>query len=367
MILNALQRAHSKYCVRCDGTQKPPRSISRSQRLRQQGTTKLTPEQRIEQQRQLQRELIEQQQSKRTKILETSSTDPSVERLQPRSTPLVDDDAMDDATTVTAAASLLEERQTAAPDIVNAEVVPSSPHNRPMTEEEQQIKEELIQKSRILMQIMQAGSTVESVIAQYQNEIDDTMLELLQKRIDAARRLERTQEVVEGLILLYRRLKNEVDKSKATPAMKLLDTVLRIINDDSISQEGKEYKTVAKNFGLLDDSVRSQVVAKIKAAFGTAPLQTDVLSLAAQLAAGGEAVVDALMEEQVDASQFIEEVKNLLEDAMKQQQELKAVVLRLPENSSEREKVHVIVEDREEALEQVQEILSIAISVKREI
>jgi hypothetical protein len=46
---------------------------------------------------------------------------------------------------------------------------------------------------------MQSGAAVEECIARYATEIDATMVELLSGRIEAAKRLERNAEVLEGL------------------------------------------------------------------------------------------------------------------------------------------------------------------------
>jgi hypothetical protein len=55
------------------------------------------------------------------------------------------------------------------------------------------------------MAIMQAGPEVEAAVAAHSHLVDDTMLELLARRMEAARHMEQRPEVLEGLGLLWRR------------------------------------------------------------------------------------------------------------------------------------------------------------------
>ena len=52
---------------------------------------------------------------------------------------------------------------------------------------------------------MQAGEEVESAIGRHLGEVDETMLDLLQRRMKAAGQLERSDEMVNTLGALWRR------------------------------------------------------------------------------------------------------------------------------------------------------------------
>lgn len=85
-------------------------------------------------------------------------------------------------------------------------------------------------RAQVLLAIMQAGTQVEEMIAHHAAEIDGGMLQLLVRRMKAAEQLEAGDDVLQGLQLLYRRLKAEVDRQQAPPALHLLDEVMAILS-----------------------------------------------------------------------------------------------------------------------------------------
>jgi hypothetical protein len=60
-------------------------------------------------------------------------------------------------------------------------------------------------RATILLEFIKAGQGIEDKIALYRDEIDGTMLQLLEKRMEVAAQLEKRPEVLQGLNLLHRR------------------------------------------------------------------------------------------------------------------------------------------------------------------
>lgn len=218
-------------------------------------------------------------------------------------------------------------------------------------EEEELPEEEMIRarKSAILLEILESGGSVERVIEQYSDEIDHTMLELVEKRIQAARQLEQEEEVVQGLIALYRYLKAEHDRNVASPALRLLDTLLQIMLEEEVG-ESETYSDVSK-------ATRQKVMARMQMAFDASlPLESDPLSLAHHLAQGKTRMIDDLLNETVKPLEFIQEVEVLLGRAMDQHAQLEKQV----EGMESSEAIREALRARSAAIDNVQEILIMA-------
>ncbi len=242
-------------------------------------------------------------------------------------------------------------------EAVQAEIVSEQDmgNNEEETEEEL-LRREITRKAQALMEIMQAGAGVEEAISRHSADIDDTMMELLQRRMEAARHLEKQSEILQGMEMLQRRLKTELDRKNASISMRLLDSVLNILDG------GEEEETAA---GAGSNKGRSPEVlkaarARLRSAFGAAPLEADVMFLATQLALRGQSIADELLEERVDGSVFIKEVTALLEGAMEQQQQLLAALETLGPQAPERIKVQEAINERSVSLQLVQEVLMLA-------
>lgn len=218
------------------------------------------------------------------------------------------------------------------------------------------LRREITRKAQALMEIMQAGAGVEEAISRHSADIDDTMMELLQRRMEAARHLEKQREILQGMEMLQRRLKMELDRKKASVSMRLLDSLLNILDggedEDSSGASGSNKKRSIE--------VEKAARARLRSAFGAAPLEADVMFLATQLASRGQSIADELLEERVDGNVFIEEVTALLEGAMGQQQQLVAALEQLGPQAPERVKVQEAINERSIALELVQEVLVLA-------
>jgi hypothetical protein len=203
-------------------------------------------------------------------------------------------------------------------------------------------------KASILMQIMEAGPAVEQVIEKHSDEIDHIMLELLEKRIQAARKLEQDDEVIQGMVVLYSHLKAEYDRNTASPALRLLDTLLQIM---ATNPSDDEYASYHKE-------MNRKVMARMQMAFDASmPLETDVLSVAQQIAEGKRRFIDEIVNESVKPSEFIHEVDALLTQARDQQAMLKQHIENQGSVSADVQKV---LENRQNAIDNVEEILSMA-------
>jgi hypothetical protein len=221
---------------------------------------------------------------------------------------------------------------------------------------EESLRREITRKAQALMEIMQAGAGVEEAISRHSAEIDDTLMELLQRRMEAARHLEKQSEILQGMEMLHRRLKMELDKKKATISMRLLDSILNILDG---GEEEESSGASGSNKGRSIE-VEKAVRARLRSAFGAAPLEADVMFLATQLAVRGQSIADELLEERVDGNVFIKEVTALLEGAMGQQKQLVAALEQLDPQAPEKIKVQEAINERSIALGLVQEVLVLA-------
>ncbi|GAB4814994.1 hypothetical protein N2152v2_002040 [Parachlorella kessleri] len=249
----------------------------------------------------------------------------------------------------------------------------------------------LRRKSQLLMDIMDSGEQVEERIQQHQDDIDGDMLQLLTKRIELASALQQN-EAVEGLQLLYRRLKAEVDRKAATPAMRLLDDLLNILDPstedsspvDADSDQADDVPGMAASAetgggrggggstaavlqagarAMLQqrEARRQRAVTRMQAAFGLGlPEDADVVALAAQLAEGGEQVAEGLFGEPVDPERFLAEVSELLDQAAAQREQVAEYLESLgPGNDLHRAEVEAALEQRDQAMALVQQVLEL--------
>ena len=254
------------------------------------------------------------------------------------------------------------------------------------------------QRASILIDILStAPLNIEAKIADYAESIDPELLHLLEGRIAAARQLEQDQETVDGLVALYYRLKSEYDRRTASPALRLLDTLLSMmlaedddddddreadaIDVDSDSDDGEYTEGDGKRRRRLripasrEDRV-ALVRARMQLAFDESlSLDTDVFTVAQQLAVGERRFVDELINEQVDGGEFVKEVEGLLKRAMEQQVAGNALLAdgeqgtgerapgeRAPGERApgERERLRQALEQRERTIECVEELLVLA-------
>jgi hypothetical protein len=240
-------------------------------------------------------------------------------------------------------------------------------------------------KAAILIDIMSAAPiNIESTIAHHVDSIDPELLHLLEGRIAAARQLEQDEGIVKGLIALYHRLKSEYDRRTASPALRLLDTLLSMMmaDEDGENEEedgedkdndggqgyGAERGGAGKSRAKLDrrrsrEDTFGLVRARMQLAFDDSlSLDTDVFTVAQQLAVGEQRYVDELINEQVDAGVFIKEVEQLLTRAVEQQVAGKAMMAGGGNfgGTGERERLGQVLDQREKTIECVEDLLVLA-------
>ncbi|PRW61467.1 PALE chloroplastic isoform B [Chlorella sorokiniana] len=225
-----------------------------------------------------------------------------------------------------------------------------------------------------LLAIMQAGEAVEEVIAQHREDIDEEMLRLLDRRMQAAEQLEPElqEDVLEGLQLLHRRLKAEIDRQRAPPSLRLLDELLNILDPAGAGLTPTQAEREQR---------RRQAAVRLRAAFaGGITAEADVLSLAAQLgSSGGSQLADQLVADPVDPTQFMAECTELLAAAQEQQRQVAAYLQRLPEvpggedeeaagrAAAQRAHLEGLLQERQAAAAMVEEVLELAQAVSRRL
>ena len=208
------------------------------------------------------------------------------------------------------------------------------------------------------MEIMNAGAALEEVVETFRDDIDHVMLELLEARIKTARQLEQDEETVQGMIALYRYLKSEYDRNAASPALRLLDTLLQLMNDTEDDDDGTEDGTSI----LYDrrEEMKRKVMARMQMAFDASlPLQNDVVSVAQQLASGKQRFIDEIVNESVKPLEFIYEVEALLEKAVDQQRVLEEHISK-EDQADVKHQLQMAFDARSDTIDNVQEIVSMA-------
>ena len=227
-------------------------------------------------------------------------------------------------------------------------------------------------KAAVLIDIMSAAPiNIEATIAHHIDSIDPELLHLLEGRIAAARQLEQDEGTVKGLIALYHRLKSEYDRRTASPALRLLDTLLSMMmaaeeegeeEQEQEQEEDEEAGRAGKSRAKLDrrrgrEETIGLVRARMQLAFDDSlSLDTDVFTVAQQLAVGEQRYVDELINEQVDAGVFIKEVEQLLARAVEQQVAGMAMLA----GDGDHGDLGKVLEQREKTIECVEDLLLMA-------
>ena len=227
-------------------------------------------------------------------------------------------------------------------------------------------------KAAVLIDIMSAAPiNIEATIAHHIDSIDPELLHLLEGRIAAARQLEQDEGTVKGLIALYHRLKSEYDRRTASPALRLLDTLLSMMmaaeeegeeEQEQEQEEDEEAGRAGKSRAKLDrrrgrEETIGLVRARMQLAFDDSlSLDTDVFTVAQQLAVGEQRYVDELINEQVDAGVFIKEVEQLLARAVEQQVAGMAMLA----GDGDHGDLGKVLEQREKTIECVEALLLMA-------
>ncbi|GMH36597.1 hypothetical protein BSKO_04470 [Bryopsis sp. KO-2023] len=219
-------------------------------------------------------------------------------------------------------------------------------------------------RTRIIIDVVNAGGALETVIPKYREYIDEELLEVLFKRIQTTAQFEE-KSAVEGLVAVWRRLRSELERKNATPAMKLLDKLLKIVNVPPEFEESTEHERLEEATDTMMDAF-----------IGPQAQAVDIFAIAKDLAEGGEPP-EELMEGPVSRKAFVAEVEELLEDAKKStvdaQKRLQSIKKQLRENLEqarqetalrrELEALRMKIDSREAVMDHVRNLLRVAKSL----
>ncbi|KAF8057922.1 SRC2 [Scenedesmus sp. PABB004] len=175
-------------------------------------------------------------------------------------------------------------------------------------------------KAAVLVELLSAFAADgggEEVLAQklaaFRVEIDEPLLHMLARRIEAAKTHGQDAQEVEAMQQLLDVLSVEAQRAAASPAMRLLDEVLELLGDDP-ALPGAQQRG-------------ADVVARLRSAFtGGAADGVDVFAAAAALAADGALAAEALAVEYVPQAAFLAEGMELLQGAKEEMQALASAV-----------------------------------------
>eukprot|EP00887_Chlorella_sp_A99_P002789 scaffold6.g2789.t1 len=235
------------------------------------------------------------------------------------------------------------------PEVVGEETMTAAEWERQRVEQLEREKEELLgfgpasssREAEVLLEIMQAGAEVEETIVRHREEISESML----------------QASLSG------QLAAELERKTASPALRLLDDVMNILDPT------EPVELSAATAAALDAGRRRQAAARLRAAFGGGLPGADVMSLAAQLASAGETAVDQLLCDEVDPFAFLAEAAELAEANQRQLRQLEAALAQQAAALSQEQAAAVreVLRQRGEAGEVLQQALAIAREVQRQM
>ncbi|KAL0031766.1 hypothetical protein WJX79_006201 [Trebouxia sp. C0005] len=214
------------------------------------------------------------------------------------------------------------------------------------TAAQQQAKELLRRKSALIMKLTSAGADLEQMIKDNQHENDEVLLKMLEKRAEAAYNMGEEEEAAfEGLMLLWRRLNAELQRMQASPAARLLDTVLQVMDP-------------ASGLTLQDRQQAVQVLLR-KAFHAPGSRPVDIFGMAAALAEGQAVAAEELVDKFVPRDQFVQEAEELLAGAIEVQQGLEKDA-QSGQVQGHQQEVDQLLKDRRMAIVQLQEIIALA-------
>ncbi|KAL4854390.1 hypothetical protein ACK3TF_004902 [Chlorella vulgaris] len=311
---------HSRLLAHADGSTSGSASNRRSRRLGMQGKTQRTPDQdpfqKDTQRTQLRRQvppLLDEPVANEYAGLQPTLQDDA--GTQPPEQGQIPQHGAAQQTGIPAS-----DAQQGTRTVVDADYIISEGQETPGT----RMREEptgSTRQSEALLAILQSGELIEEVIAKHRQDIDATTLQLLARRMEAAKQVEKQPEVLEGLQLLYRRLKAEVERQEAAPELRLLDELMFILDP---LEGGPE------SFQAAMEERQRRATAHLRSAFtggvpGGLVGSADVLSLAAQLSgSGGSQLADQLVQDPVSPTAFVDTATELLQRAQEQQSQLEA-------------------------------------------
>eukprot|EP01025_Chloroclados_australasicus_P042646 TRINITY_DN45322_c0_g1_i1.p1 TRINITY_DN45322_c0_g1~~TRINITY_DN45322_c0_g1_i1.p1 ORF type:complete len:291 (+),score=62.90 TRINITY_DN45322_c0_g1_i1:130-873(+) len=173
-----------------------------------------------------------------------------------------------------------------------------------------ELQEALARKSKVILELASSTpDTLEGLIEKHKQEIDEQLLRLLYERLRMAKEFDEGPEVVEGLELLFHRLRTEAERTMTTRALRLLDDCLVILDSD-ISQ--------------TEEARMQYAVERLERAFAPGDSGFDIFQVAETI---GEGERDKLKDDTVEfvpRDEFIEEVSQILDGAESRAEKLEA-------------------------------------------
>jgi hypothetical protein len=200
----------------------------------------------------------------------------------------------------------------------------------------------IARKSRVILALANATpESLDGLLKEHCNELDQELLETLHARIQTAQRFDEVRsfactgvrchlrfsgarccieanvlrgmqgsDVVEGLTLLFHRIRSEVERRSATPSLRLLDDLMLIMESHSHGAAGNEAEATA-----LED-----VEERMQRAFALERGSVDIFAVAQALAGGdaGAAPLPVMSEDEVEFvphADFVAEVERLVAGA----------------------------------------------------
>ncbi|KAL6769483.1 hypothetical protein ACKKBG_A31190 [Auxenochlorella protothecoides x Auxenochlorella symbiontica] len=220
-----------------------------------------------------------------------------------------------------------------------------------------QVDPEEVRRGSILLEIARAGEKVEDVISQYSAEIDVEMLEMLERRIELARDSPEENGALEGLTILHQRLQAEFHRQHSTPALRLLDDVMRLLTPDESGADGR---------GPQEREAAAS--ARLAAAFSaTAGPGSDLIDLARRLAKAEASASDYIAESLVDRAAFVAESQDVLSVAAAGQADLERAMAAADSaapgevSEAQRARLFEVHAERQAAMEKVRQAIQLAL------
>ncbi|KAK3242168.1 hypothetical protein CYMTET_48126 [Cymbomonas tetramitiformis] len=161
-------------------------------------------------------------------------------------------------------------------------------------------REEAKQK---LVKIIKSGSRIDETIFEFgeQGLLDETLLEVTFRRLEDARLMEQEPEFIDGLNMVYQRIEAEIARRNSSPAMLLLDKLLKIEAKEGADRARFE---MMKAFDGVQVGPQGSIVPMMDG-------PVDLFATAERLASG-EDVLPMPDEDQVPRGMFITEVEEML-------------------------------------------------------
>lgn len=94
--------------------------------------------------------------------------------------------------------------------------------------------------TKIIIDLVNAGGSFDEKIELYREYLTEELLEVFHKRIEFARNFE-DKETIEGLRIIWRRIRAEIERKNATPAIRLLDELLSILHPSAGGTQQERY------------------------------------------------------------------------------------------------------------------------------